>query len=59
MKGALDKTEKDKAAKAAIDQLDSLAKQLEQDAGAASGRDAERLRALASTLKGRAARLRS
>lgn len=59
VKAALDKTEKDKAAKPAIDQLDTLAKQLDQDAGSAAGRDAERLKALASTLKGRAARLRS
>ena len=59
IKSALDKTEKDKAAKGAIDQLDALAKQLDQDAGSASGRDADRLRALAATLKGRATRLRS
>ncbi len=59
VKGALDKTDKDKAARPAIDQLDGLAKELEHDAAAASGKDAERLRGLASTLKARAARLRS
>jgi hypothetical protein len=48
----------DKAATAAGDQLDALAKQLEADAGAASGRDAARLRALAATIKGRATKLR-
>jgi hypothetical protein len=59
VKAALDKTEKDKAAKAAIDQLDVLAKQIDQDAGSATGRDADRLKALSSSLKARAARLRS
>jgi hypothetical protein len=41
-----------------IDQLTTLAGQLEGDAGAASGRDAARFRSLAATLKERAARLR-
>ena len=59
VKSALDKTEKDKAAKPAIDQLDTLAKQIDQDAGSATGRDADRLKALAATLKARAARPRS
>ena len=59
VKAALDKTEKDKAAKPAIDQLETLAKQIDQEAGSATGRDADRLKALAATLKGRAARLRS
>ena len=59
VKAALDKTEKDKAAKAAVDQLEALAKQIDQDASSASGRDAERLKALAGSLKARAARLRS
>jgi hypothetical protein len=49
---------RDRAASAAATQLDQLAAQVETDAGAASGVDAKRLRALASTLKGRAARLR-
>jgi hypothetical protein len=59
VKSALDKVEKDKAPKAAVDQLDTLAQQIESGASAASGRDAARLRALAATRKGRAARLRS
>jgi hypothetical protein len=59
VKSALDKVEKDNAPKAAVDQLDTLAQQIESGASAASGRDAARLRALAATLKGRAARLRS
>jgi hypothetical protein len=44
---------------AALDQLDALAKQLESDAAAATGRNADRLKSLAATLKGRAAKLRS
>jgi hypothetical protein len=43
---------------AVVDQLDAIAKQVDTDAAGASGRDAERLRALASTLKGRASKLR-
>ena len=58
VKSALSKVEKDSAPKAAVDQLDSLAKQLESDATSASGRDADRMRALAGALKARAARLR-
>ncbi len=58
VKSALSKVEKDSAPKAALDQLDSLAKQLESDATSASGRDADRMRALAGALKARAARLR-
>ena len=52
------RTGKENAAAAALDQLDALAKQVESDAAAASGRDAMRLRALAATIKGRAAKLR-
>ena len=63
VKAALDKadglrTGKEKGAATALDQLDALAAQVESDAGAASGRDAMRLRSLAATIKGRAAKLR-
>ena len=47
VKSALDKTEKGKPNKAAIDQLDTVAQQLEQDAASASGKDADRMKALA------------
>src|SRR5262245_56090226 len=47
-----------KAAAAAAEQLDTLAKQFDADAGLASGADAMRLKALSTTLKGRAAKLR-
>jgi hypothetical protein len=58
VKSAIDKTEKDTASKSAVDQLEAVARQVEQDATAAAGRDADRLKALASSMKGRAARLR-
>jgi hypothetical protein len=48
----------DRGAEAVLAQLDSLAAQLDTDAGRAAGRDAMRLRSLAATLKGRAAKLR-
>jgi hypothetical protein len=63
VKSALDKvddlqTGKEKNAATALDQLEALAKQLDSDAGSASGRDAAGLKALAGTLRTRAARLR-
>jgi hypothetical protein len=59
VKSALDKTEKDKAAAAAIANLEAVAKQVEQDAASASGLDAMRLKGLAASMKARAARLRT
>jgi hypothetical protein len=63
VKSALDRvdglrTGQEKGAAGTLDQLDALATQLVKDASAASGRDADRLKALAATLKGRAAKLR-
>ena len=52
------RTGQERNAAAILDRVESLAGQLDADAAAASGRDAERLRALAATMKGRAARLR-
>jgi hypothetical protein len=52
------RTGKERGAAAALDQVDALATQLEGDASAAAGPDASRLRSLASTLRGRVARLR-
>jgi hypothetical protein len=49
---------RDKGAPAAASDLTTLAAELERDAGTAAGRDAVRLRALAETVKGRAAQLR-
>jgi hypothetical protein len=47
-----------KAAAAAAEQLDALARQFDADAGSASGAVAMRMKSLATTLKGRAAKLR-
>jgi hypothetical protein len=63
VRAALDKadglrTGKERGAPAILAELDAIAAQLETDAGAASGRDAVRLRSLAATIKGRTAKLR-
>jgi hypothetical protein len=48
----------DRGAEAALGELDTLAGQVESEAASATGRDQARLKALAETLRGRAARLR-
>ena len=63
VRSALDKVDglrsgQDKNAATVLEQVDGLAKQIDADAVAATGRDASRLKALASTLRGRAAKLR-
>ena len=58
VKKALSAADKDKPGKSALDQLDAVAGQLDGDAASASGLDAKRLKALADTLRGRAARVR-
>src|SRR5262245_27612015 len=63
VKSALDKadgvrTPQDRGAAQAVEQLNTLAAQFEKDAGSAQGRDAARMKALAETLKGRAARMK-
>jgi hypothetical protein len=59
---AMDRAEQirpgDRNAAATIEQLNTLAGQVEADAAAKSGADQKRLKALAETLKGRAARLK-
>ena len=52
-------TGQESSAAAILDQLDALAAQLDRDARSASSVDRARLQSLSSTLKGRAARLRS
>jgi hypothetical protein len=52
------RTGKEGNAKAALDQLDAVAAQVEADGKSKSGLDAKRYAALAETLRGRAARLR-
>ena len=56
VKKALSGADKDDAGKAALDQLEKVAKQVDQDAASASGIAATRLKALASTMHARAAR---
>jgi hypothetical protein len=57
VKNALERLDKAPRDRAALDQIDAVANQLES-AASGNGRDAERMRALAATIKGRTARLR-
>ena len=59
VKKALSGADKDNPGKGALDQLDAVAKQLDQDAASASGINAKRLKALADTMRGRAAKSRT
>jgi hypothetical protein len=52
------RTGRERAAAATLNRLATLAGQIDAQAGSATGRDADRLRALATTLRGRAARFR-
>jgi hypothetical protein len=52
------RTGEERGAAETLNQLTTLAGELEKEAGSVSGRDGQRLRALAETLRGRAARLR-
>ena len=52
------RSRRDRGASGAIDRLNALAREVEGDARAATGRDADRLRSLAATLRGRASGLR-
>ena len=63
VKAAIDKadgirTGKEKNAAAVLEQLTAVATQLEGDAASASGRDAMRMKSLASTIKARVDKLR-
>ncbi len=58
IKSAIDRADRRSPARGDLDALDTLASQLDKEAGAATGRDAMRMRSLASTLKERVARLR-
>jgi hypothetical protein len=59
LKSAIDKADKNKPSKGALDQVDSLAAQLDKDAASASGVDATRMKDLAASLKAAAAKHRS
>jgi hypothetical protein len=52
------RTGKERGAAAVVDELDSLANEIDKEAASATGRDQMRMKALAATMKGRAARLR-
>jgi hypothetical protein len=58
LKSAIDKADKGKPSKAALDQLDSLTSQLEKDAASASGVDAMRMKELAESIKAKTSKLR-
>jgi hypothetical protein len=59
LKSAIDKADKNKPSKGALDRLDSLAAQLDKDAASASGADAMRMKDLAASMKAAAAKHRS
>jgi hypothetical protein len=59
VKKALGAADKDHPGTGALDQLEAVAKQLDADAASASGPDATRLKALAETMRGRAAKSRT
>ncbi len=58
LRSAMERADRNGRSRNDLDQLNTLADQIESDGVAASGRDADRMKALASTIKGRIARLR-
>jgi hypothetical protein len=58
VKAAIDKVDRRSPARVDVDQLGTIATELERDAAKVSGRDGGRMRAMAETLKSRVARLR-
>jgi hypothetical protein len=58
LRTAMDRADRQGAARADLDAVTNLANQIEKDAAAARGVDAERMKALAATIKARVARLR-
>ena len=54
----MDRADRNGANRADLDGVTNLANQIEKDAAAAKGIDAERMKSLAATIKGRVARLR-
>jgi hypothetical protein len=57
LKSAIDKADKGKPSKAAVEQLDTLAAQLEKDAASANATDAMRMKALVESIKARTSKL--
>ena len=58
VKAAIDKVDRRSPARVDVDQLGTIATEVERDAAKAGGRDAARMRSMAETLKSRVARLR-
>jgi hypothetical protein len=58
LRAAMDRADRSNAARADLDAVNNLATQIEKDAATATGIDAQRLKALAATIKGRVTRLR-
>ena len=58
LRTAMQRADRDGRSSADLDQLNTMADQIEKDAATAAGRDAERMAALAAAIKGRIARLR-
>jgi hypothetical protein len=58
LRTAMQRADRTGRSRADLDQLGTMADQLEKDAATAAGRDAERMKALAAAMKGRLARLR-
>ena len=58
LRSAMERADRNGASRADLDAVNNLATQMEKDAASAKGIDAERLKALAATIKGRVARLR-
>jgi hypothetical protein len=58
LRSAMERADRAGASRPDLDAVNNLANQLEKDAASAKGVDAERMKALAATMKGRVARLR-
>jgi hypothetical protein len=58
LRSAMDRADRNNAPRADLDAVTNLANQIEKEAASASGVDAERMKALAATIKGRVTRLR-
>jgi hypothetical protein len=58
LRSAMERADRAGAPRADLDAVNNLATQIEKDAASAKGIDAERMKALAATIKGRVARLR-
>ena len=58
LRAAMERADRQGAARADLDAVNTLATQIEKDAASGKGIDAERMKALAATIKGRVARLR-